>query len=60
MSPVIGNDVDKSHVDEVEKRDLSAGSLDMDDHNMTRKVLWKLDTRLVYIFLEAGSFRRHL
>lgn len=45
MSPIIGNDVDKTHVDEVEKRDLSAGSVDMDDHSMTRKILWKLDTR---------------
>ncbi|KAK8128671.1 hypothetical protein PG984_009779 [Apiospora sp. TS-2023a] len=45
--PIIGNDGDKSQVDEVEKRDLSAGPIDMDDHSMTRKILWKLDTRIL-------------
>ena len=56
MSAIIGNDVEKSHIDEVEKRDLSASSVDETDHHMTRKVLWKLDTRLV--FLSPVSLRK--
>ncbi|KAK8080813.1 hypothetical protein PG997_008631 [Apiospora hydei] len=47
MPPIIGNDVEKSHLDEVEQRDLSTGSVDVDEHHMTRKVLWKLDTRIL-------------
>ncbi|KAK6853681.1 hypothetical protein PG995_010493 [Apiospora arundinis] len=47
MSPTTGRDIDKSHVDEVEKRDLSAGSVDVDDQHMTRRILWKLDTRIL-------------
>ncbi|KAK8042879.1 hypothetical protein PG994_013362 [Apiospora phragmitis] len=47
MSPMIGNDADKFPVDEVEKSDLSVGSGDVDDQHMTRKILWKLDTRIL-------------
>ncbi|KAK8052229.1 hypothetical protein PG993_003614 [Apiospora rasikravindrae] len=43
----MGNDVDKSYLDEVEQRDLSTGSVDVDEHHMTRKILWKLDTRIL-------------
>jgi len=59
MSPIIGSDVDKTHVDEVEKRDLSTGSIDVDDHHMTRKILWKLDTRLVFLLLLLATERHH-
>ncbi|KAK7955962.1 uncharacterized protein PG986_005184 [Apiospora aurea] len=47
MPSIIGNDVEKSHLDEVEQRDLSTGSVDVDEHHMTREVLWKLDTRIL-------------
>lgn len=36
---------DKAAAQEVEKGDVGAGDIMADEHHLTRRVLWKLDTR---------------
>lgn len=36
---------DKVAMEELEKSDVNNGSINVDEKRMTRKILWKLDTR---------------
>ncbi|KAI1255580.1 hypothetical protein MGN70_002695 [Eutypa lata] len=38
---------DKVAMEELEKSDVNNGSINVDEKRMTRKILWKLDTRIL-------------